>query len=76
MLLVAPVLDVLAGIGWLSYRWDQTRWEAVRAQALRYGPSQLDALHHAKCEEASGISRRDGCLGRAAGRRGGDLGAT
>lgn len=62
VLLIALVLAVLAGIGWLSSRRQQARWEAVRAQGLRYGLSQLDALHHAKFEEAvRDLMRRDGC---------------
>ncbi len=73
VLLVALVLAVLAGAG---YRQQQARWEAVRAQGLRYGLEQLDALHHAKFEEAiRDLMRRDGC--RDAQRVGGgsDLGA-
>ncbi|MFJ4536634.1 restriction endonuclease [Streptomyces tibetensis] len=76
VLLVALVLAVLAGIGWLSNRRQQTRWEAVRTQALRYGLSQLDALHHAKFEEAvRDLMRRDGCQDAQRVGGGGDLGA-
>ncbi|MFF7870867.1 hypothetical protein ACFZCT_31000 [Streptomyces qaidamensis] len=39
---------MLGGIGWLSRRRQQARWDAARAQGLRYGLSQLDVLHHAK----------------------------
>ncbi|MET9760132.1 restriction endonuclease, partial [Streptomyces sp. NPDC006372] len=67
---------VLAGIGWLSNRRQQTRWEAVRTQALRYGLSQMDALHHAKFEEAvRDLMRRDGCQDAQRVGGGGDLGA-
>ncbi|MEU6687744.1 restriction endonuclease [Streptomyces sp. NPDC046832] len=76
VLLIAVVLAVLAGIGWLSNRRQQDRWEAVRAQALRYGLSQLDALHHAKFEEAvRDLMRRDGCQDAQRVGGGGDLAA-
>ncbi|MFJ6558135.1 restriction endonuclease [Streptomyces luteogriseus] len=76
VLLIALVLAVLAGIGWLSHRQQQTRWEAVRAHGLRYGLSQLDALHHAKFEEAvRDLMRRDGCQDAQRVGGGGDLGA-
>ncbi|MFD9984032.1 restriction endonuclease [Streptomyces massasporeus] len=76
VLLIALVLAVLAGIGWLSQRQQQARWEAVRAQGLRYGLSQLDALHHAKFEEAvRDLMRRDGCQDAQRVGGGGDLGA-
>ncbi|WP_329330258.1 restriction endonuclease [Streptomyces luteogriseus] len=76
VLLIALVLAVLAGIGWLSSRRQQARWEAVRAQGLRYGLSQLDALHHAKFEEAvRDLMRRDGCQDAQRVGGGGDLGA-
>jgi restriction system protein len=62
MLIGALVLAVLAGVGRLSSRREQARWEAVRAQGLRYALSQLDALHYAKFEEAvRDLMRRDGC---------------
>ncbi|MZF86279.1 restriction endonuclease [Streptomyces sp. SID5643] len=52
------------------------RWEAVRAQGLRYGRSQLDALHHAAFEEAvRDLMRRDGCQDAQRVGGGGDLGA-
>ena len=76
VLLVALVLAVLAGIGWLSNRRQQARWEVVRAQGLRYGLSQLDALHYAKFEEAvRDLMRRDGCQDAQRVGGGGDLGA-
>ncbi|MFF8391824.1 restriction endonuclease, partial [Cellulosimicrobium funkei] len=76
VLLIALVLAVLAGIGWLHNRQQQTRWEAVRAQGLRYALSQLDALHHAKFEEAvRDLMRRDGCQDAQRVGGGGDLGA-
>lgn len=76
VLLIALVLAVLAGIGWLSNRRQQVRWEAVRAQGLRYALSQLDALHHAKFEEAvRDLMRRDGCQDAQRVGGAGDLGA-
>ncbi|MFJ8053627.1 restriction endonuclease [Streptomyces luteogriseus] len=76
VLLIALVLAVLAGIGWLSSRRQQARWEAVRAQGLRHALSQLDALHHAKFEEAvRDLMRRDGCQDAQRVGGGGDLGA-
>jgi restriction system protein len=67
VLLAALVLAVLAGVGWLYNRQQQARWDAVRAQGLRYGLHELDALHHAKFEEAV----RDRCAGTVAGTRSG-----
>ncbi len=76
VLVIALVLAVLAGIGWLSRRRQQARWEAVRAQGLRYALSQLDELHHAKFEEAvRDLMRRDGCQDAQRVGGGGDLGA-
>ncbi|PNG23259.1 restriction endonuclease [Streptomyces cahuitamycinicus] len=76
VLLVTLVLAVLAGIGRLSNRRQQARWNAVRAQGLRYGLPQLDALHHAKFEEAvRDLMRRDGCQDAQRVGGGGDLGA-
>ncbi len=76
VLLVALVLAVLAGVGWLYNQQQQARWEAVRAQGLRYGLEQLDALHHAKFEEAvRDLMRRDGCRDAQRVGGGGDLGA-
>ncbi|WP_318219295.1 restriction endonuclease [Streptomyces sp. SCL15-6] len=76
VLVVAMVLAVLAGAGWLYSRQQWARWEAVRAQGLRCGLPQLDALHHSRFEEAiRDLMQRDGCRDaqRAGGR--GDLGA-
>ncbi|WP_217240174.1 restriction endonuclease [Streptomyces sp. AC555_RSS877] len=76
LLVIAGVLALLAGIGWFYSRRQQARWEAVRAQALRYGLQQLDALHHSRFENAvRDLMRRDGCRDaeRVGGR--GDLGA-
>ncbi|AKZ53103.1 putative transmembrane restriction endonuclease [Streptomyces ambofaciens ATCC 23877] len=76
VLVVALVLAALAGAGWLYHRQQQTRWEAVRAQGLRYGLPQLDALHHTRFEDAvRELMQRDGCRDaqRVGGR--GDLGA-
>ncbi|MET7457590.1 restriction endonuclease [Streptomyces sp. NPDC005574] len=76
VLIALLVLAVLAGAGWLYNRQQRAQWEAVRAQGLRYGLPQLDALHHAQFEEAiRELMRRDGCRDaqRVGGR--GDLGA-
>jgi restriction system protein len=76
VLLVALVLAVLAGVGWLYNRQQQARWEAVRAQGLRYALSELGALHYAKFEEAvRDLMRRDGCRDAQRVGGGGDLGA-
>ncbi|PAZ11175.1 restriction endonuclease [Streptomyces sp. SA15] len=75
LLVIAGVLAVLAGIGWFHNRQQQARWEAVRTQAPRYGLPQLDALHHARFEDAvRDLMHRDGCQDaqRVGGR--GDLG--
>ncbi|MEV7789199.1 restriction endonuclease [Streptomyces sp. NPDC088106] len=76
VLIVVLVLAVLAGAGWLFNRQQRARWEAVRAQGLRYGLPQLDALHHTRFEDAvRELMQRDGCRDaqRVGGR--GDLGA-
>ncbi|WP_202529309.1 restriction endonuclease [Streptomyces sp. SID486] len=76
VLLAVGILAALAGGGRLYQKQQQVRWEAVRAQGLRYGLSQLDALHHSRFEEAvRDLMRRDGCMDatRVGGR--GDLGA-
>ncbi|MEV5548625.1 restriction endonuclease [Streptomyces sp. NPDC052309] len=76
VLVVVLVLAVPAGAGWFYNRQQRARWEAVRAQGLRYGLSQLDALHHTRFEDAvRDLMRRDGCQDaqRTGGR--GDLGA-
>ncbi|WP_108990754.1 restriction endonuclease [Streptomyces coelicoflavus] len=76
ILVAVLVLAALAGVGWLSGRQQRARWEAVRAQGLRYGLPQLDALHHTRFEDAvRDLMHRDGCRDaqRVGGR--GDLGA-
>ncbi|MFH9008922.1 restriction endonuclease [Streptomyces afghaniensis] len=76
VLIAALVLAVCAGAGWLYSRQQQARWEAVPAQGLRYGLHELDALHHAKFEEAvRDLLRRDGCRDAQRVGGGGDLGA-
>ncbi|MGW6645385.1 restriction endonuclease [Streptomyces iakyrus] len=76
VLVIALVLAVLAGVGLLSHRRQRARWEAVRAQGLRYALSQLDGLHHAKFEEAvRDLMHRDGCQDAQRVGGGGDLGA-
>ncbi|MEW2451955.1 restriction endonuclease [Streptomyces parvulus] len=76
ILVVALVLAVLVGSAWLYRRQQRAQWEAVRAQGLRYGLPQLDALHHTRFEDAvRELMHRDGCRDaqRVGGR--GDLGA-
>ncbi|MFB0619470.1 restriction endonuclease [Streptomyces sp. AGS-58] len=76
VLLAAGVLAVLAGCAWLHRKQQQARWEAVRAQGLRYGLAQLDALHHSRFEDAvRDLMRRDGCSDAIRVGGGGDLGA-
>ncbi|GAA3808424.1 restriction endonuclease [Streptomyces chiangmaiensis] len=76
LLVVVLVLVVLAGVGWFYNRQQQARWEAVRAQGLRYGLPQLDALHHSRFEDAiRDLMRRDGCRDAQRVGGGGDLGA-
>lgn len=76
VLVVIGVIGGLAGGGLLYRRRQQTRWEAVRAQGLRYGLSHLDALHHSRFEEAvRDLMRRDGCSDAVRVGGGGDLGA-
>ncbi|MEU5757110.1 restriction endonuclease [Streptomyces sp. NPDC047829] len=76
VLVTLLVLAVLAGAGWLYNRQQQAQWEAVRAQGLRYGLSQLDALHYSRFEDVvRELMDRDGCQdARRVGGRG-DLGA-
>ncbi|MFE2359000.1 restriction endonuclease [Streptomyces parvulus] len=76
ILIVALALAGLAGAAWLYRRQQRAQWEAVRAQGLRYGLPQLDALHHTRFEDAvRELMHRDGCRDaqRVGGR--GDLGA-
>ncbi|MFF0794160.1 restriction endonuclease [Streptomyces spiralis] len=76
VLVVVLVLAGLAGVGWFSTRRQQARWETVRAQGLRYGLSQLDALHHSRFEDViRDLMRRDGCRDAVRVGGGGDLGA-
>ncbi|MFJ9681955.1 restriction endonuclease [Streptomyces sp. NPDC101194] len=70
------VLAVLAGGVRLHRKQQQARWEAVRAQGLRYGLTQLDALHHTRFEDAvRDLMRRDGCRDAVRVGGAGDLGA-
>jgi restriction system protein len=76
VLVVIGVLAALAGGGWVYHRQQRARWDAVRAQGLRYGLSQLDALHHSRFEYAvRDLMRRDGCRDAVRVGGGGDLGA-
>lgn len=76
VLIVPGTLAGLAGGGRLYQKQQRARWEAVRAQGLRYGLSQLDALHHTRFEDAvRDLMRRDGCTDAARVGGGGDLGA-
>lgn len=72
---VIGALAVLAGGGRLYQKQQRARWEAVRAQGLRYGPAQLDALHHTRFEDTvRDLMRRDGCQDAVRVGGGGDLG--
>ncbi|MFF3166786.1 restriction endonuclease [Streptomyces sp. NPDC003273] len=76
VLVVILVIAGLVGAGWLYNRQQQAQWDAVRAQGLRFGLSQLDGLHYSQFEDAiRDLMRRDGChdAARVGGR--GDLGA-
>lgn len=76
VLAVIGVLAVPAGGGWLYQQQQKARWEAVRAQGLRYGLSELDALHHSRFEDVvRDLMRRDGCQNAVRVGGGGDLGA-
>ncbi|MFJ8649526.1 restriction endonuclease [Streptomyces sp. NPDC093546] len=76
VLVIVAALAVLAGGGRLCRQQRRARWEAVRAQGLRYGLSQLDDLHHARFEEAvRDLMHRDGCRDAVRVGGGGDLGA-
>lgn len=76
VLVAAGVLVALAGGGWFHQRRQKARWEEVRAQGLRFGLSQLDALHHTRFEDAvRDLMRRDGCRDAVRVGGGGDLGA-
>ncbi|WP_405812400.1 restriction endonuclease [Streptomyces sp. NBC_01520] len=76
ILIVIVVLAALAGGVWLHHKQQQARWEAVRTQGLRYGLSELDALHHTRFEDAvRDLMGRDGCRDAVRVGGGGDLGA-
>ncbi|MFB9514724.1 restriction endonuclease [Streptomyces purpureus] len=76
ILVVVGTLAVLAGGVRLHQKQQRARWEAVRTQGLRYGLSQLDALHHSRFEDAvRDLMRRDGCRDAVRSGGGGDLGA-
>ncbi|AXE24426.1 restriction endonuclease [Streptomyces globosus] len=76
VLIALGVLAVAAGAARLHRAQQRARWEAVRAQGLRYGLPQLDALHHSRFEDAvRDLMRRDGCANAVRVGGGGDLGA-
>ncbi|WP_328864633.1 restriction endonuclease [Streptomyces sp. NBC_00304] len=76
VLLVLASIALLTGGGLLHQRRQNARWEAVRAQGLRYELAQLDALHHTRFEDAvRDLMRRDGCQDALRVGGGGDLGA-
>ncbi|MFI1252737.1 restriction endonuclease [Streptomyces netropsis] len=76
ILIVVGALAVTTGVGRLYQKRQRARWEAVRAQGLRYGLPQLDALHHSRFEDAvRDLMRRDGCPDAVRVGGGGDLGA-
>ncbi|MEU7037365.1 restriction endonuclease [Streptomyces sp. NPDC046237] len=76
VLVVLGVLTVLAGGGLLHHKRQRDRWQAVRAQGLRYALSELDALHHTRFEEAvRELMHRDGCQDAVRVGGVGDLGA-
>ncbi|WP_405984148.1 restriction endonuclease [Streptomyces sp. NBC_00872] len=76
VLVVVGVLALLAGGGRLYQKRQSARWEAVRAQGLRYGLSELDGLHHSRFEDAvRELMNRDGCRNAVRVGGGGDLGA-
>ncbi|MBZ4323396.1 restriction endonuclease [Streptomyces huiliensis] len=69
-------LALSAGGAVLHRKRQRARWEAVRARGLRYALPQLDALHHARFEEAvRDLMRRDGYRDAVRVGGGGDLGA-
>lgn len=76
VLVLVVVFVVLACVGWFCNRRRRARWEAVRAQGLRYALAQLDALHHVRFEDAiRDLMHRDGCRDASRVGGGGDLGA-
>ncbi|MFJ4857270.1 restriction endonuclease [Streptomyces sp. NPDC088730] len=76
VLLTLGTIALLTGGVLLHRRRQNARWEAVRAQGLRYGLAQLDALHHTRFEDVvRDLMRRDGCRDALRVGGGGDLGA-
>ncbi|MFF3782957.1 restriction endonuclease [Streptomyces sp. NPDC001933] len=76
VLIVVAALAASAGGVWLRRKQQRMRWEAVRVRGLRYGLSQLDALHHTRFEDAvRDLMSRDGCRDAVRVGGGGDLGA-
>ncbi|MET8741651.1 restriction endonuclease [Streptomyces sp. NPDC004728] len=76
VLIVVAALVVATGGLWLRRKQQRMRWEAVRVRGLRYGLSQLDALHHSRFEDAvRDLMSRDGCRDAVRVGGGGDLGA-
>jgi restriction system protein len=76
LLVALGVLAALAGGAWLHQKQQRARWEAARAQGLRCGLAQLDALHHARFEDAvRDLMHRDGCQDATRVGGSGDLGA-
>ncbi|MER5782927.1 restriction endonuclease [Streptomyces mobaraensis] len=76
VVVVVAVLAAGAGAVGVHFTRQRARWEAVRARGPRYALPRLDALHHARFEEAvRDLLLRDGCRDavRVGGR--GDLGA-
>ncbi|MFJ2822357.1 restriction endonuclease [Streptomyces toxytricini] len=70
------VFAAVAAAARLHRAQQRARWEAVRAQGLRYGLPRLDALHHSRFEDAvRDLMRRDGCADAVRVGGGGDLGA-
>ncbi|MFJ7262146.1 restriction endonuclease [Streptomyces globosus] len=76
VLAAVGALAVAAVAARLHRARQRARWEAVRAQGLRYGLPRLDALHHSRFEDAvRDLMRRDGCADAVRVGGGGDLGA-
>jgi restriction system protein len=76
VMVVLGVLAALVGGGRIHQKRQSVRWEAVRAQGLRYALAELDALHHSRFEDAvRDLMRRDGCQDAVRSGGGGDLGA-
>ncbi|MEU3603119.1 restriction endonuclease [Streptomyces sp. NPDC006798] len=74
--LALALVAALAGGAWFTRRRRRAQWEEVRARGLRYGPEQLDALHHTRFEDAiRDLMLRDGCRDATRVGGGGDLGA-